>query len=101
MQAVHPWPGTDFFLFLLRLSSSNLTILFETTGSDLELIVLLCFIRLQKFFKSRFGERCASFVLPDTFGYSAQLPAIGTYPSQSINFRFDLSDIAAELIRLL
>jgi alpha-mannosidase len=30
----------------------------------------------QRFFESRFGFRCKTFWLPDTFGYSAQLPQI-------------------------
>ena len=34
------------------------------------------FIFGQRFFESRFGQRCTTFWLPDTFGYSAQLPQI-------------------------
>ena len=34
------------------------------------------FVYGQKYFESRFGERCKVFWLPDTFGYSAQLPQI-------------------------
>jgi alpha-mannosidase len=34
------------------------------------------FIYGQRFFESRFGERCRTFWLPDTFGYSAQLPQL-------------------------
>lgn len=30
----------------------------------------------QRFFESHFGQRCKTFWLPDTFGYSAQLPQI-------------------------
>ena len=30
----------------------------------------------QRFFESRFGERCTTFWLPDTFGYSSQLPQL-------------------------
>ncbi|TKA82239.1 hypothetical protein B0A55_01689 [Friedmanniomyces simplex] len=30
----------------------------------------------QRFFESRFGERCKTFWLPDTFGYSTQLPQL-------------------------
>jgi len=30
----------------------------------------------QRFFESHFGFRCKTFWLPDTFGYSAQLPQI-------------------------
>lgn len=35
------------------------------------------FLYGQRFFESRFGARCKTFVLPDTFGYSSQLPQIG------------------------
>ncbi|KAF2763727.1 putative alpha-mannosidase I [Teratosphaeria nubilosa] len=34
------------------------------------------FLYGQRFFESRFGERCKTFWLPDTFGYSTQLPQI-------------------------
>ena len=34
------------------------------------------FLYGQRFFDSRFGERCRTFWLPDTFGYSAQLPQL-------------------------
>ncbi|KAG0633137.1 Alpha-mannosidase [Tuber brumale] len=34
------------------------------------------FILGQRYFQSRFGERCTTFWLPDTFGYSAQLPQL-------------------------
>ncbi|EMC95413.1 glycoside hydrolase family 38 protein [Baudoinia panamericana UAMH 10762] len=34
------------------------------------------FLYGQRFFESRFGERCQTFWLPDTFGYSTQLPQI-------------------------
>ncbi|KAI9003260.1 alpha-mannosidase 2C1-like protein [Gaertneriomyces semiglobifer] len=34
------------------------------------------FLYGQRYFESRFGERCLVFWLPDTFGYSAQLPQI-------------------------
>lgn len=34
------------------------------------------FILGQRFFQSRFGERCTTFWLPDTFGYSSQLPQL-------------------------
>ncbi|CED85351.1 glycoside hydrolase family 38 protein [Phaffia rhodozyma] len=34
------------------------------------------FLYGQNFFKSRFGDTCDTFVLPDTFGYSSQLPQI-------------------------
>lgn len=34
------------------------------------------FLYGQRFFESRFGQRCRTFWLPDTFGYSTQLPQI-------------------------
>ncbi|KAI5790319.1 glycosyl hydrolases family 38 N-terminal domain-containing protein [Geopyxis carbonaria] len=34
------------------------------------------FILGQRYFESRFGTRCTTFWLPDTFGYSAQLPQL-------------------------
>ncbi|KAI7495464.1 putative alpha-mannosidase I [Hortaea werneckii] len=34
------------------------------------------FLYGQRYFESRFGERCRTFWLPDTFGYSTQLPQI-------------------------
>ncbi|KAL7266692.1 Glycoside hydrolase, 38 vacuolar alpha mannosidase [Rhizina undulata] len=34
------------------------------------------FILGQRYFESRFGERCQTFWLPDTFGYSSQLPQL-------------------------
>jgi alpha-mannosidase len=34
------------------------------------------FIYGQRFFESHFGQRCTTFWLPDTFGYSAQLPQL-------------------------
>ncbi|KAJ5625617.1 Alpha-mannosidase [Penicillium lagena] len=34
------------------------------------------FLYGQRFFQSHFGERCKTFWLPDTFGYSAQLPQL-------------------------
>ncbi|KAL5339219.1 glycosyl hydrolases family 38 N-terminal domain-containing protein [Aspergillus crustosus] len=34
------------------------------------------FLYGQRFFESNFGERCSTFWLPDTFGYSAQIPQI-------------------------
>ncbi|KAI1004966.1 Alpha-mannosidase [Podosphaera aphanis] len=34
------------------------------------------FIYGQRFFESNFGERCRTFWLPDTFGYSSQLPQL-------------------------
>ncbi|CRK43304.1 hypothetical protein BN1723_019153, partial [Verticillium longisporum] len=34
------------------------------------------FLYGQRFFENNFGERCQTFWLPDTFGYSAQLPQL-------------------------
>jgi alpha-mannosidase len=34
------------------------------------------FLYGQRFFESNFGERCQTFWLPDTFGYSSQLPQL-------------------------
>ncbi|KAL1303710.1 hypothetical protein AAFC00_007062 [Neodothiora populina] len=34
------------------------------------------FVYGQRFFESRFGQRCTTFWLPDTFGYSTQLPQL-------------------------
>jgi alpha-mannosidase len=34
------------------------------------------FVYGQRYFESRFGKRCRTFWLPDTFGYAAQLPQI-------------------------
>lgn len=34
------------------------------------------FILGQRYFQSRFGDRCNTFWLPDTFGYSAQIPQL-------------------------
>ena len=34
------------------------------------------FLYGQRYFESHFGERCTTFWLPDTFGYSAQLPQL-------------------------
>ncbi|KAL9009128.1 MAG: hypothetical protein Q9173_005817 [Seirophora scorigena] len=34
------------------------------------------FLYGQRYFESRFGERCKTFWIPDTFGYSAQLPQL-------------------------
>lgn len=34
------------------------------------------FVYGQRFFESHFGQRCQTFWLPDTFGYSAQLPQL-------------------------
>ncbi|KAM5489504.1 Glycoside hydrolase, 38 vacuolar alpha mannosidase [Microsporum audouinii] len=34
------------------------------------------FLYGQRYFESRFGERCTTFWLPDTFGYSSQIPQL-------------------------
>ena len=34
------------------------------------------FLYGQRYFESRFGERCKTFWLPDTFGYSSQIPQL-------------------------
>ncbi|CAK4031859.1 glycoside hydrolase family 38 [Lecanosticta acicola] len=34
------------------------------------------FVYGQRYFESRFGERCRTFWLPDTFGYSSQIPQL-------------------------
>lgn len=34
------------------------------------------FLYGQRYFESRFGERCRTFWLPDTFGYSSQIPQV-------------------------
>lgn len=34
------------------------------------------FLYGQRFFESHFGERCSTFWLPDTFGYSSQIPQL-------------------------
>ena len=44
------------------------------------------FLLGQKFFKQNFGEYCQIFFLPDTFGYSAQLPQIAKL--SGINYFF-------------
>ena len=37
------------------------------------------FLYGQRYFKEKFGKICDTFVLPDTFGYSSQLPQIGEF----------------------
>jgi alpha-mannosidase len=49
------------------------------------------FIYGQRFFESRFGERCKTFWLPDTFGYSAQLPQLCRLAGMSRFFTQKLS----------
>ena len=49
------------------------------------------FLYGQRFFESRFGERCRTFWLPDTFGYSSQLPQICRLAGMSSFFTQKLS----------
>lgn len=49
------------------------------------------FLYGQRFFESHFGERCQTFWLPDTFGYSAQLPQICRLAGMSRFFTQKLS----------
>ncbi|KAF4164131.1 hypothetical protein CNMCM6936_009494 [Aspergillus lentulus] len=49
------------------------------------------FIYGQRFFESRFGERCSTFWLPDTFGYSSQIPQICRLAGMSRFFTQKLS----------
>jgi alpha-mannosidase len=49
------------------------------------------FILGQRYFESRFGARCKTFWLPDTFGYSAQLPQICRLSGMSRFFTQKLS----------
>lgn len=45
----------------------------------------------QRFFESNFGERCQTFWLPDTFGYSSQLPQLCRLAGMSRFFTQKLS----------
>ena len=45
----------------------------------------------QRFFESHFGERCQTFWLPDTFGYSSQLPQVCRLAGMSRFFTQKLS----------
>ncbi|KAI9803462.1 MAG: hypothetical protein M1825_001805 [Sarcosagium campestre] len=45
----------------------------------------------QRFFESHFGERCTTFWLPDTFGYSSQLPQLCRLAGMSRFFTQKLS----------
>ena len=45
----------------------------------------------QRFFESHFGERCQTFWLPDTFGYSSQLPQLCRLAGMSRFFTQKLS----------
>lgn len=49
------------------------------------------FLYGQRYFESRFGERCTTFWLPDTFGYSAQLPQLCRLAGMSRFFTQKLS----------
>lgn len=49
------------------------------------------FLYGQRYFQSRFGDRCATFWLPDTFGYSAQLPQLCRLAGMSRFFTQKLS----------
>ena len=49
------------------------------------------FVYGQRFFESHFGQRCTTFWLPDTFGYSAQLPQLCRLAGMSRFFTQKLS----------
>ena len=49
------------------------------------------FLYGQRFFESHFGERCQTFWLPDTFGYSSQLPQLSRLAGMSRFFTQKLS----------
>lgn len=49
------------------------------------------FLYGQRFFESHFGERCSTFWLPDTFGYSSQLPQLCRLAGMSRFFTQKLS----------
>jgi len=49
------------------------------------------FLYGQRFFESHFGKRCTTFWLPDTFGYSAQLPQLCRLAGMSRFFTQKLS----------
>jgi len=49
------------------------------------------FLYGQRFFESHFGERCTTFWLPDTFGYSAQIPQLCRLAGMSRFFTQKLS----------
>ena len=49
------------------------------------------FLYGQRFFESHFGERCKTFWLPDTFGYSSQLPQLCRLAGMSRFFTQKLS----------
>lgn len=49
------------------------------------------FLYGQRFFESQFGERCTTFWLPDTFGYSGQMPQLCRLAGMSRFFTQKLS----------
>ena len=49
------------------------------------------FLYGQRYFESRFGQRCRTFWLPDTFGYSSQLPQVTRLAGMSRFFTQKLS----------
>ena len=49
------------------------------------------FLYGQRFFESRFGQRCTTFWIPDTFGYSSQLPQLCRLAGMSRFFTQKLS----------
>ena len=49
------------------------------------------FLYGQRFFESHFGERCSTFWLPDTFGYSTQIPQISRLAGMNRFFTQKLS----------
>ncbi|KAL1958715.1 hypothetical protein VTO42DRAFT_3834 [Malbranchea cinnamomea] len=49
------------------------------------------FLYGQRYFESRFGERCTTFWLPDTFGYSSQIPQLCRLAGMSRFFTQKLS----------
>ena len=49
------------------------------------------FLYGQRYFESRFGQRCTTFWLPDTFGYSTQIPQICRISGMSRFFTQKLS----------
>ncbi|WEW59996.1 Glycoside hydrolase, 38 vacuolar alpha mannosidase [Emydomyces testavorans] len=49
------------------------------------------FLYGQRYYQSRFGERCSTFWLPDTFGYSSQLPQLCRLAGMSRFFTQKLS----------
>lgn len=58
------------------------------------------FILGQRYFQSRFGRRCQTFWLPDTFGYSAQLPQLCRLAGMTRFFTQKLSWVSLPLAGL-